>query len=265
MFLAKISIYAVAITAAVILFVRRSGLAGPSAEQALPIASASAVGMIVGGRLYSLLLAGGVSIERPSAWVGGHAVGSWGALLGAALASVVYMRHRRIHPLPLLDAGASVAGMLLAAARLGCLLAGCDFGRVTSVPWAMTYPAGSDAFRAHIAAGMLKPGAVESLPIHPLPIYLCLNALALFLILSFVWRRTRDRPGTTFAVALVLYGTTRFFWEFLRDPAAGGAVTGISLSQKMALVSIGMGAAIAVAVARRVLHRGPTAPTAAAV
>ena len=108
------------------------------------------------------------------------------------------------------------------------------------------------------------PDSAQSLSVHPLPVYLSLNALVLFVILSAIWRRTRYRPGITFASAWILYGITRFFWEFLRDPAAGGAVTGIALSQKMALVSIGIGIAIAVGVSRRFAHPAPMSASQAA-
>jgi prolipoprotein diacylglyceryltransferase len=78
-----------------------------------------------------------------------------------------------------------------------------------------------------------------------------LNALLLFLIVSAVWHRTRHRPGTTLTVACVLYGSTRFFWEFLRDPAVGGTVSGLSLLQITALVGIGIAGVIGVMTLRR--------------
>lgn len=48
-----------------------------------------------------------------------------------------------------------------------------------------------------------------------------LNALLIFLIVSAVWRRRRSRPGITSATYLLLYGATRFGWEFFRDAPAG--------------------------------------------
>jgi phosphatidylglycerol:prolipoprotein diacylglycerol transferase len=126
-----------------------------------------------------------------------------------------------------------------------------------SLPWAINYPAGSHAFHAHVAHGMLSPDAAQSLGVHPLPIYLSLNALVLFVIISAVWRRTRDRPGTTVAVAWVLYGVTRFMLEFLRDPAASWADAGLSIAQWMALVAIGIGVVIGLRVFYRTRSRQP--------
>ena len=44
-------------------------------------------------------------------------------------------------------------------ARLGCFSAGCDYGKVTTSRFAVTFPAGSYAFRDHVASGALSPDA----------------------------------------------------------------------------------------------------------
>jgi phosphatidylglycerol:prolipoprotein diacylglycerol transferase len=110
------------------------------------------------------------------------------------------------------------------------------------VPWAITFPPGSLAFDAHLHGGLIQPEAIGSLPVHPLQLYLAMNALVVFLAVSSVWRRWPDRLGVTLGAYLTLYGATRFWWEFLRDPAAGGATGSLSVSQVMclALVAAGM-------------------------
>ena len=257
-------VYVAGIIGIAALFCRRSQRIGLSKHLTLPVAAAAGAGMIIGARLYSLMEAGGLLTGDPARWIGRHGVGSWGACIGAALGATAYLWFDRSHLLAVLDAGASCTGLAVGTARIGCLLAGCDFGRVTSLTWAIHYPAGSPAFNAHVVSGLIMPDSAQSLSVHPLPVYLSLNALVLFVILSAIWRRTRYRPGITFASAWILYGITRFFWEFLRDPAAGGAVTGIALSQKMALVSIGIGIAIAVGVSRRFAHPAPMSASQAA-
>lgn len=257
-------LYGAATAAVILLFLRRSRQVGLSLDLTLPAAATGAVCALFGARLFQLVMSGRVLEWRPAEWFDLHGVSSWGACMGAVLGAVAYLRAHRLATLPCLDAGASSAGLAVTIARLGCFLAGCDFGQDTSLAWGIHYPAGSPAFDAHVAHGLLVPGASQSLAVHPLPIYLSLNALVLFVILSTIWRRTRHRPGITLAAAWILYGVSRFFWEFLRDPAAGGAVSGISLSQTMALVSVGIGLAVAVGVLRRAAPLSPSSAPAPA-
>ena len=72
-------------------------------------------------------------------------------------------------------------------------------------------------------------GKYRSLHIHPTQLYSSANAAFLCLLLYLFWRISRraagsgssrmllTRPGQTFALALILYGITRFLIEYLRD------------------------------------------------
>lgn len=64
----------------------------------------------------------------------------YGALVGATLAFVLFMRR---HQLPILAMADLIAPSLvvgLALGRIGCLLHGCCFGGVADVPWAVSFP-----------------------------------------------------------------------------------------------------------------------------
>jgi phosphatidylglycerol:prolipoprotein diacylglycerol transferase len=129
------------------------------------------------------------------------------------------------------------------------------------VAWAVQFPAGSLPYRAQVAAGLLPPTAEASLAVHPFQLYLVVNGLVVFLIVTAIWRRWRDRPGVTFGAFLVIYGATRFPWEFLRDPAAGGASGLLSTSQWMCLLLIAGGIVVlATGTNRRSLEGHGTAP-----
>jgi len=250
--------------AVVTAFLIRTSRIGLPLSRALSASIAGVLGVIVGGHLYYILSTGRLVTVGPIDWITREGAGSWGGYLGCMLAMAAYLGWQRLQAWPYLDVLGSVGALTAVVGRWGCLLAGCDSGRITSVPWAVNYPAGSIAFRSHVASGAISLDATQSLAVHPLTIYLSLNGLLVFLVVSAIWHRWRQVPGLTLASFWILYGTTRFFWEFLRDPAAGGAVTGISLSQKMALVSIGIGAAIALGISRQVTRRAPTsAPEAA--
>jgi hypothetical protein len=75
-----------------------------------------------------------------------------------------------------------VYGMLaiVAVGRVGCLIAGCCFGHVTAVAWAVHYPVGSFAQVLHRELGLVG-AAAPSLPVHPVQAY---ESLALFALLA---------------------------------------------------------------------------------
>ena len=198
---------------------------------------------VLGVRLYWLVVSGnsaGLSLRQ---WFGGSGTTSWGAYVGVVLAVGTYAAVRRLPAWPWLDLLATLQPLGEAIGRWACVLAGDDFGRVTHLPWAIHFPRGSFAWTAQVAAGQLPATADSSLPVHPEQFYLMVNALVLFFVISAVWRRSRNRAGLTFAIYLVTYGATRFCWEFFRDPAAGGAASGLSSSQWMcaAYVTAGCG------------------------
>ena len=60
---------------------------------------------------------------------------------------------------------------VVAVGRWGCLLNDCCFGRVSDLPWAMRYGAGSATWLLHRALGFIAPDALTTLPVHPYPLY----------------------------------------------------------------------------------------------
>ena len=223
------------------LFCRRARASGLDVARAVDIWILGGLSGAVGARVFYLLIH--VGSPRPPAhgWLDLTGTASWGAYLGIALVVGTYAVVRRLPPWVWLDLAASVQPVGEAIGRWACWLAGDDFGRVTHVPWAIQFPAGSLASNAHVARGLIGPDAAWSLPVHPEQFYLMANALVLSIIIAAVWRRMRDRPGFTLAGFLVLYGASRFDWEFFRDPAAGGASAGLSVSQWMCVAYVAVG------------------------
>ncbi len=61
-------------------------------------------------------------------------------------------------------------------------------------------------------------GKYRCLPIHPTQLYSSIDAFAICAVLLFFWRKfNRKLPGCTFFLMFIMYGTMRFFIEFLRD------------------------------------------------
>ena len=232
-------VWSMALIVLVTLYVRRSTRWGLSVDHALWSAAVATVAGVIGARLYYLLNSGAILHTTPAEWISSGETGSWGVYLGAILGIGIYFRRARIAAWPHWDTLASCLALSTCIGRCACFLEGCDFGRITSLPWAVQFPSGSHAHVAHVAQGMLSPSAALSLPVHPYQLYLSVSALLVFVVVTWVWRRWRTTPGVTLATWLALYGASRFLWGFLRDPAAGGAVGTLSSSQWMCLLLLG--------------------------
>ncbi len=112
-----------------------------------------------------------------------------------------------------------VAVLAVAAAlvlvRTGCFLNGCCFGRVSRLPWALSFPRGSWVFWYHRAQGWIPEAAERSLPVHPLQIYFLVAAAASFALVA--WRlRAPHRPGSVQLLFYALFLSTTAALEPLR-------------------------------------------------
>ena len=110
--------------------------------------------------------------------------------------------------------------------RFGCFFAGCCYGRVTTVPWAITF---TDPFAA------ANTGTPLHLPLHPTQLYEA-GAEALILVLLLATeKRGRTYAGRTFWLYMLLYAVSRFIIENYRgDPR--GSVGIFSTSQFISLI-----------------------------
>ncbi|MEO7032804.1 MAG: prolipoprotein diacylglyceryl transferase family protein, partial [Polyangiaceae bacterium] len=136
---------------------------------------------------------------------------------------------------------ADMAGMVvpigLGFGRMGCLLAGCCFGKPTTSSLGLVFPPNSPASESEFKAGLLKSVGESSLSIHPTQIYEsgASFAIAALLILYVHGRKRYD--GQVFLAFVALYAAVRFGLEFLRNDDRGG-LFGLSTSQLIGLLLI---------------------------
>jgi prolipoprotein diacylglyceryltransferase len=114
--------------------------------------------------------------------------------------------------------------------RIGCLIAGCCFGRVTTVPWGIHYGAVSHAFQEHVHENFLPPNASSSLAVHPAQLYEIIGCLLILLVLALV-KKYIKAPGNLFLTTLLLYAHVRFITEFFRVSTSGNTMMGFTLVQ----------------------------------
>jgi phosphatidylglycerol:prolipoprotein diacylglycerol transferase len=168
-------------------------------------------------------------------------IAAYGGLLGGVGGAVAWLRWRRRAVLPFLDAAAPAVGLGYFLGRIGCFLAGCDYGKVTTASWGVRFPAQSHAFRDHLARGWVAPEDPWSLPVHPTQLYLAFTGLALHLALSS-WPSRGD--GRRFLAYVAGYGLLRSLIELLRGDEGRGVVGALSTSQGLAAASIVLAAVV---------------------
>lgn len=185
---------------------RRALRGGMAAEKILDLGPWLIVGAIAGARMLYVVsywqegFAGRAVWEIFAVWKGGLVY--YGGLIGATLASVIYVRLKKLPLWKVADIMAPSIALGYVFGRLGCLLNGCCYGRACDLPWAIQFPPGNP----------LNPPAF---PVHPTQVYESLLSLGLYGALAWLYRR-RKFDGQVFAVYLVSYAFLRSLVEMFR-------------------------------------------------
>jgi phosphatidylglycerol---prolipoprotein diacylglyceryl transferase len=107
----------------------------------------------------------------------------YGGFLGALAACAIYFwRHPELPVWRSADLCAPAIALGQSIGRIGCFMAGDDYGRPTNVRWAIAFT-DPDAYRIG--------GAPVGVPLHPVQLYESLVCLALFLFLAWLSRRKK--------------------------------------------------------------------------
>jgi len=163
------------------------------------------IGLIVGARLGHILfyeldyyLSNPLQVFK--VWEGGLA--SHGATIGLLLAYGLFLwRHKKIHFFDYADIIVVVAAIPVSLIRLGNFFNSELYGRVTDVPWAVTFT------------------RVDDLARHPSQLYEFGMGAILFAILLPLWLKKYKtaQPGFFFGLFFMLYFALRFTVEFFKD------------------------------------------------
>jgi phosphatidylglycerol:prolipoprotein diacylglycerol transferase len=141
----------------------------------------------------------------------------YGGLILAVVVAFWYMVRHRLPLWTTCDVFAPGIALGHVTGRLGCLAAGCCYGRPTTVPWAIT-------FTNPLAAANV--GTPLGIPLHPTQAYEAGAELLILILLLATERRGRPFPGRTFWGYMFLYAVSRYIIENFRgDPR--GTVFGI--------------------------------------
>lgn len=142
-------------------------------------------------------------------WQGGFV--SLGAFLATIGGWIAYLKWRKQPLLPYFDNMARVCPIVIFFVRVGCLAAGCCYGKPTD-------------FFVHLTFTDPRSTAYHFFPMIPLHAsqpYFMLNAVVMFFVVRWAHLR-REFRGQALSVFLMYEGLSRFFLEFLRGDADRG-------------------------------------------
>lgn len=143
-----------------------------------------------------------------------------GAIIGSLAGGLIWCCLRKVNFLDMADMMMPFYAVGYFIVRVGgCFMAGCCYGKVTDVPWAVV---------------MVK---VDELPRHPAQLYAALGAFAgIFIFKRFY--SARPFKGANVLLMLFLYGILRFIVEFFREEPVYWR--GLSLAQVVSLLLIAL-------------------------
>ncbi|SRR6266567_10904 len=165
----------------------------------------------------------------------------YGGLIAAVVVALIYLHWHRMPLWTTTDAFAPGIALGHIVGRLGCLMAGCCYGRPTSVPWAITF---------HDPAAAANVGTPLDQPLHPTQLYEAGAELAILGFLLWLEKRGRSFPGRTFWSYMLVYAVSRFVIEFYRGDVRG-SVGPLSTSQFVSVILAPLAIVMLVLLSRR--------------
>jgi phosphatidylglycerol:prolipoprotein diacylglycerol transferase len=212
------------------LAVRRARARGLDGDKVMDLGILIIAAALVGAKLLLLVVDFDYYSNNPGELVQIFRSGGvfYGGLILAVAAAFWYMKRARLPLWPTTDAFAPGIALGHVVGRFGCLMAGCCYGRPSSLPWAVT-------FTNPVAAENV--GTPLGVPLHPTQVYEAGAELIILVLLLATERRGRPFPGRTFWAYMLLYAVSRFIIEFFRgDPR--GALGMFSTSQVISIVLV---------------------------
>ena len=159
---------------------------------------------LAGARLLFIWEAGQAlfSWEAIQLWSGGFSV--QGSILACLIFGPAYLWYHKIPVLHFMDRAFVYIPLMQSIGRLGCLFAGCCFGKITHVPW-------------HIMYTHPESLAPLNVPLHPTQLYSSALLLLLFCFLYTKKDILYKYQGALLSFYLAGVGLERFIVDFLRD------------------------------------------------
>lgn len=181
---------------------------------------------IIGGKVLYIITDIKYIIEQPSVLKNiGNGFVIYGAVFGGILAVYLYSKKKGWDTLSIFDLAIPSLPLAQGFGRIGCFLAGCCYGSVTTLPIGVEF--------------RNSPFAPANVHVHPTQIYSSVFDFVLAFFLLWYDRKER-KNGRTFSLYLIIYSVGRFLIEYLRDDPRG-SVSIFSTSQFISLFIVIIG------------------------
>lgn len=155
-----------------------------------------------------------------------------GGLFGGVLGLYLYCLRHKLPVFPMLNHVCPSLASGYAITRVGCFFNGCCYGSITSCPISIRYPAAAEGpYMHHLRLGLISLLDKHSLAVHPTPLYAAIGSLMICLVLL------RNKNNSIFNVSIyfILYGSLRFFLEFIRGEPVVFRYASLSGAQLLSL------------------------------
>jgi len=193
---------------------------GIDPEKIMDLAFYFLISGIVGSRLFYIATTPKTYLANPleifKIWEGGLVF--YGAFIGALIAGFIYFKKTKLKVWPVLDVFTPSLAIGHFFGRIGCFFAGCCYGKVCDLPWAVTFT---------------NPDSLAEIgkPLHPTQLYSAFSNLIIFFILTKI-RPHKRFEGQLFWTYILIYGINRSIIETLRGDFRGERIFDlISISQ----------------------------------
>ncbi|MCI8390477.1 MAG: prolipoprotein diacylglyceryl transferase [Roseburia sp.] len=152
----------------------------------------------------------------------------YGGIIGGVLASWIYCRKKKALFVDYFDLVMPALALAQGIGRIGCLFAGCCYGRETDAWYGIVFHHSDQA-----------PNGVKLIPTQ------IISAAGDFVICGILLYYAAKKPkrGCVGALYMILYGIGRFALEFLRNDYRG-SIGFLSTSQLISLAVVAAGAAL---------------------
>lgn len=196
-------------------------------EVVLDIAIYGLISGFLGAKLLYVIVEFDRFMADPMSVIGSEGFVVYGGIIAGVVAAIVYCKVKKISFLQYFDLLMPSVSVAQGFGRIGCLLAGCCYGRETTSALGIVFP-----------EGCMAPAGVKLLPTQ---IFSSVGDFAIAAILVWAYDK-RKRNGDIGILYMILYGIGRFVIEMLRSDARGG-IGALSTSQWISILIL-VGAAI---------------------
>ena len=155
-------------------------------------------------------------------WEGGLAY--YGGFILALAVGVIYLYQKKLPIGKFLDVLSPCMILGLSIGRIGCFMAGCCFGKETSLPWGIP------------VRWTLLDSSDINLYLHPTQLYSSISLFIIFLILINIQKYMKF-PGQLFLFSVISYSIFRFLIDFIRYYSIEERIGILATSQFISIIT----------------------------